>query len=146
MYLEDGGESHLYTPIYSIFDLLWKGIFSGPYLLLKPFFWEAQGVFQGIQSIENIGLTFFLVYMLCKCWLVDKIISLKWFIYLFGSLCLYGLVVANFGTAARFKFPIGTVFVVGLAYDLFKTHGHQMLIKIKFSFVPNAAKRTACSG
>ena len=146
MFVDDGGELHLYVPIYSISDVFWKGVSAGPYFLLKPFLWEVQGVFQGVQSIENMGLMLFLIYMLRKCWLVDKIICLKWFLFLFGSLCLYGLVVSNFGTAARYKFPIVTAFVVGLAYDLFKAHGHQMLIKIRFSFVTNAVKKTAYYG
>ena len=47
----------------------------------------------------------------------DKNLALKWSFLLIGSMSLYSIVIFNYGTAVRYKFPFIVVFVVGLSYE-----------------------------
>ena len=49
--------------------------------------------------------------------------------YLFAALSIYGLVVYNFGTAVRYKFPFIVIVIVGMAYELYLKHGNLILNK-----------------
>lgn len=118
MFFEDGGDSALYIPISSISDFIILSAKSAPYFLLKPLPWEVSGFFQLLQSIENILLLAFVYFMTVRAYKVDKLTSMKWLIILLIWSAVYGLVVSNFGTAARYKFPIVLTYVIGLSYDL----------------------------
>ena len=59
----------------------------------------------------------------------DRQITFKWLIYLFAALGIYGLVVYNFGTAVRYKFPFIVIVIVGMAYELYLKHGRFILSK-----------------
>lgn len=124
MFLEDGGDVYLYTPISTLGEFLVLGVQSAPYFLVKPLPWEASSVFQFIQSIENLVLFIFLIFIFYKAYAVDKLTAIKWIAVLFSALTIYGLVVFNFGTAARYKFPFILITVIGLAYDLYLRHGY----------------------
>jgi hypothetical protein len=60
---------------------------------------------------------------------VDKKIAIKWLVYIVAAFSIYGLVVFNFGTAVRYKFPFILILVVGMAYELYLKHGIFFLIK-----------------
>jgi len=95
--------------------------------MLKPFPWEASSFLQLIQSLENILIAIFLIFIYFKAYRIDHSIAMKWAIFLFFSFSIYGLVVYNFGTAARYKFPFYIIIVVGLAYELYLKHGRFIL-------------------
>tara|TARA_R110001592_G_scaffold103399_1_gene291389 strand:+ start:3597 stop:4694 length:1098 start_codon:yes stop_codon:yes gene_type:complete len=118
MFFEDGGDSALYIPISSVSDFIILSVNSAPYFLLKPLPWEASNILQILQSIENILVLAFVYYLTVRANKVDKLTSMKWLIILLIWSAVYGLVVSNFGTAVRYKFPLVLTYVIGLSYDL----------------------------
>ena len=79
--------------------------------------------------LENILILMFLGFMFIKTSRLDKQIAFKWLVYLFAALAIYGLVVYNFGTAVRYKFPFIVIVIVGMAYELYLKHGKLILNK-----------------
>jgi hypothetical protein len=67
--------------------------------------------------------------MFLKASRVDKNIAIKWLVYIVAAFSIYGLVVFNFGTAVRYKFPFIIIAVVGMAYELYLKHGVFISIK-----------------
>ncbi|MGS0467693.1 hypothetical protein ACU8V3_11535 [Cobetia marina] len=59
----------------------------------------------------------FLVWLTLQCWQVQREKTLFWLLYLIGAFTIYGLVVFNYGTAVRYRFPFLVIYVVCLAYD-----------------------------
>jgi len=102
---------------------------SAPYFLMKPLPWEANSFLTFLQSFENILILIFLSFMFIRTSKVDKQIAFKWLVYLFAALGIYGLVVYNFGTAVRYKFPFIVIVIVGMAYELYLKHGKLILNK-----------------
>ena len=129
LYLEDGGLSDSYVPVTTIQDFFVLSLQSGPYFLMRPFPWEASNFLQLIQSIENIFILMFLSFILIKCAKIDKNITFKWLVYLIVALSIYGLVVFNFGTGVRYKFPFILIVVIGMCYELYFRHGKLILNK-----------------
>jgi len=125
MFLEDGGNIEIFLPISHISDLIILGLSSVPYFLLKPFIWESTNLFQIIQSFENIILLIILYFFILQAYRKDSFITIKWLIFLVFSLSIYGLVVYNFGTAARYKFPFIIIFTIGLSYEIYKLNGYK---------------------
>jgi len=129
LFMEDGGFYKDYVHIETFRDFVVSALQSAPYFLMKPLPWEATNLFQFIQSIENIFIFIFLVFMFLKTSQVDKKIAIKWLVYIVAAFSIYGLVVFNFGTAVRYKFPFILILVVGMAYELYLKHGVFILIK-----------------
>ena len=129
LYLEDGGLSDSYVPVTTIQDFFVLSLQSGPYFLMRPFPWEASNFLQFIQSIENIFILMFLSFILIKCAKIDKDITFKWLVYLIVALSIYGLVVFNFGTGVRYKFPFILIVVIGMCYEVYFRHGKLILNK-----------------
>tara|TARA_Y100000768_G_scaffold63599_1_gene43708 strand:- start:9560 stop:10660 length:1101 start_codon:yes stop_codon:yes gene_type:complete len=125
MYRVDGGEMSNYVPLDSFLSLFYNSIAASPYFLIKPLPWQIDNFFQLAQSIENIFLVVFLFFFTKEAFEQSKIITFRWLIYIIFSMTLYGLVVFNFGTAVRFKFIIVATYVIGLAYDLYKTKNYK---------------------
>ena len=67
--------------------------------------------------------------MFLKTSRVDKKIAIKWLVYIVAAFSIYGLVVFNFGTAVRYKFPFILIVVIGIAYELYLRHGKFILNK-----------------
>jgi len=129
MFIEDGGYRDSYVHMRTFQDFAIIALQSAPYFLMKPLPWEADSFLQLLQSFENIFIFIFLGYMFLKTSRLDKQIALKWFVYLIAALSIYGLVVFNFGTAVRYKFPFIVIVVVGMAYELYLKHGKLILNK-----------------
>jgi hypothetical protein len=123
MYQEDGGVKGGYVGINGVTDFFILGLQSAPYFLMKPFPWEADSLLQLIQSLENFVLALALLFFFFKAGKIDCLLAIKWALYLFMALSVYGLVVFNYGTAVRYKFPFILIVVIGMAYDLYLTHG-----------------------
>lgn len=119
MYGEDGGDMDNFIPINDIYDFIILSLTAGPYFLMKPFIWEATSALQLIQAVENFFIIGILVLLTYRAFKYDKNITLKWLLYLFIASSIYGLVVFNFGTAVRYRFPFIVMYVVGLYYELF---------------------------
>ena len=113
----------------TIKDFIIIALQSAPYFLMKPLPWEADSLLQFVQSFENIFIFIFLGYMFFRTSRFDKQIAFKWFIYLIAALSIYGLVIFNFGTAVRYKFPFIVIVIVGMAYELYFKHGKLILNK-----------------
>lgn len=129
-FVDDGGYKGSYVHIRTVEDFIIIALQSAPYFLMKPLPWEADSFLQLVQSFENILILIFLCYMFLKSSSVDKNIAFKWFVYLIAAFSIYGLVVYNFGSAARYKFPFIALVVVGMAYELYLKHGKLILNKV----------------
>jgi len=129
MFIDDGGRPNAYVHMRTIEDFIIIAMQSAPYFLMKPLPWEADSFLTFIQSFENILILIFLSYMFIKTSKLDKQIAFKWLVYLFAALGIYGLVVYNFGTAVRYKFPFIVIVIVGMAYELYLKHGNLILNK-----------------
>ena len=127
--MEDGGLYKDYVHIKTFRDFAISALQSAPYFLMKPLPSEAINLFQFVQSIENIFIFIFLVFIFLKTSRVDKKIAIKWLVYTVAAFSIYGLVVFNFGTAVRYKFPFILIAVVGMAYELYLKHGVFISIK-----------------
>lgn len=129
LFVEDGGLLSSYIPVETFGDFIVLASRSVPYFLMKPLPWEASSFLQLIQSLENIAIATFLFFIFFKASQVDKSITIKWLVYTFISFSIYGLVVFNFGTAVRYKFPFILIVVIGIAYELYLRHGKFILNK-----------------
>lgn len=117
MYIEDGGKIEDVQIIQGFGDFVITGVQGALYFLIKPMPWEAANLLQLIQSGENILVVAFLVWLTVKCWQVQREKTLFWLLYLIGAFTIYGLVVFNYGTAVRYRFPFLVIYVVCMAYD-----------------------------
>ena len=122
-FIDDGGLRTDYVHIKSFKDFVIIALQSAPYFLMKPFPWEADSLLQLIQSLENIFIFSFLAFIFYKTSQIDKKIAFKWLVYLFAALSIYGLVVYNFGSAVRYKFPFILVTIIGMCYEIYFKHG-----------------------
>ncbi|WP_350636258.1 hypothetical protein, partial [Pseudoalteromonas sp. GW168-MNA-CIBAN-0100] len=97
-------------------DFIYMGLTSGLYFFAKPFPWEARSPLQLIQAFENVIIMFIVVRLTIQAWNknINKLIF--WLVLFIGSLSVYGLVVFNYGTAARYRFPFIALYVVYVAY------------------------------
>lgn len=129
LFVEDGGSYDEYIPIGSFSDFLLLSLQSAPYFIMKPWPWEASNLMQLIQSIENFLLLLFLIFIFLKVYKLDRRIPIKWFVYLIFASGIYGLVVYNFGTAVRYKFPFILIVIIGMTYELYLRHGKFILNK-----------------
>jgi hypothetical protein len=119
MFLENGNQLVNYIPIVTLGDAIKFGLNSSVNFFMMPLPWMAENLFQKIQSLENIFIMFVVSFFFLSAAKIDKKLALKWGLFLFFCMSVYSLVVFNYGTAARYKFPFVAVFTVGLAYDYF---------------------------
>ena len=73
--------------------------------LFKPFLYEVNNAFQLIQSLINICVVIFLFFFTKKCYKIKRVNTLFWLTFLIICFSIYGLVVVNFGTVSRYRFP-----------------------------------------
>jgi len=107
-----------YQQITSYGALFWEYFRAIFYFQIMPLPSEWSKTVHIFQFVENILLIIFMSYAFFRIWLVDKLVAYKWvFNYLF-ALGLYGLVVFNFGTAARYRFVIPVVVVLAAYIEL----------------------------
>jgi hypothetical protein len=109
------------TQIQGLGGLVAETLKSIPYFLLKPLPWQAENPFQLIQSAENLliaGLVVFLVWRAYRRRAHSPAMDFL-LLYFIVSLAVYGLVIWNFGTAVRYKFPYVALFLTFYArlYD-----------------------------
>lgn len=117
MYVEDGGESSEIPLISGISDFITEGISSGIYFLSKPFFWEARGLLPLVQSLENLFILIILFLLTRKAWKLKPDRLAFWLLFLAFSMSVYGLVVFNYGTAVRYRYPFLVIYVLFVCLD-----------------------------
>ncbi|MQY76139.1 MAG: hypothetical protein GH155_00740 [Spirochaeta sp.] len=102
------------TQIKNLGELVTETIKSTPYFLFKPFPWQAENLFQLVQSGENLLIGAIIFYLIWRAYHYKvRTPSMNFLLlYFIVSLAVYGLVIWNFGTAARYKFPFITLFMV----------------------------------
>lgn len=103
-----------YEPLGTGILLLFQVLKYFLYMLLKPLIWEVGNPFQLIQSLENIVIFVMILivnrYKVYNGKIREKILFLN--CLLFVSMTINGLVVFNFGSAVRYKFPFIVVYFV----------------------------------
>jgi hypothetical protein len=124
-FLDDGGDIRFYEPITGLQDFFMTSITSGPYFLVKPFLWEVSGFFQLIQALENLFILIFLIFFTKRAYKISSFITNKWLIFFLIAIFVYGIIIFNFGTAARYRYPLIVVYVLGLSYELYKVYGYR---------------------
>lgn len=117
MYVEDGGDAEDINLITGAGDFIFQGLTSGFYFLSKPLPWEAESALQLLQSFENLGVLFVLFLITRQAWRnrPDKLAF--WLLYLALAMSVYGLVVANYGTAVRYRYPFVVIYVLFVCID-----------------------------
>lgn len=138
MYIEDGGLGNV-SQLTGPFSLLTEGTLSSIYFLIKPLPWEASGPLQLIQSAENIAIIF-MIFMVLR----DKKISAEakiTMITFLGIFCfMYGLIVFNFGTSARYRFPSIALFFLFAGSTLFKSNSKHIIFGISRATNPQEVR------
>lgn len=117
MFAEDGGDRDQLKLIEGPGEFVTEGLTSGVYFLLKPFPWEASGFLQLIQAAENIVVLCMLVLIVRAAWSRVPKKLVFWLLFTAFALSVYGLVVFNFGTAARYRYPFVVLFVLFVCAD-----------------------------
>lgn len=119
MFAEDGGEMIDYIPLGGTNDFVYLSIRAAFDFLLKPFPFEASNFLQIVQSVVNILVFLFLFYFTLSKYRINKFKTLFWLSFMLISMAIYGVVVANYGTAARYRFPFIVLYVVMLELDIY---------------------------
>tara|TARA_Y100000294_G_scaffold172797_1_gene188025 strand:+ start:329 stop:1477 length:1149 start_codon:yes stop_codon:yes gene_type:complete len=109
-----------YEPLGTGIILLYQVFKYFIYMILKPLIWEADNPFQFIQSIENVVIFGMIIWVNHLKIFNEKIRQKILFLncLLFVSMTINGLVVFNFGSAARYKFPFIVIYFVYFFYLL----------------------------
>lgn len=117
MFVEDGGEASQVELISGPGEFVLEGLTSGLYFLLKPFPWEAANALQLVQSVENLLIGVVLVILIRAAWRRVPKQLIFWVLFIAFALSIYGLVVFNYGTAARYRYPFVILFVIFVCAD-----------------------------
>ncbi|WNK20146.1 hypothetical protein P1P91_00145 [Halomonas piscis] len=117
MFVEDGGHPDDIQLISSSLDFVVQGMTSSFYFLIKPLPWEITNALQLIQSIENIIVFGLLIIITRIAWKNAPKKLIFWLLLMLFSMSVYGLVVVNFGTAVRYRYPFVVIFVLFVCAD-----------------------------
>jgi hypothetical protein len=117
MFVEDGGEAAQVQLIGGPGEFVFEGLTSGLHFLLKPFPWEASNALQLVQSAENLVVGMILVILIRAAWRRVPRKLIFWLLFMTFALSIYGLVVFNYGTAARYRYPFVVLFVIFVCAD-----------------------------
>ena len=117
LFVEDGGEAEDIILITGAGDFVLQGLTSAIYFLVKPLPWEASSALQLIQSVENLAILIILFLVTRQAWrkFPDKLTF--WLLFMVFSMSVYGLVVANYGTAVRYRYPFVMIYVLFVCAD-----------------------------
>jgi hypothetical protein len=112
MYESDGNDIQNYIHLQNTVDLIITSLKGFFYFILKPLPWEVKSAIQLVQSFENIVI-FSIMYNIVKKQMIYKDKFIKFLIiYLFISMTIYGTIVFNFGTSARYRFTFELIFII----------------------------------
>lgn len=117
MFVEDGGKAGEISLISGVGEFVTEGLTSGFYFLSKPFIWEASGFLPLIQSFENLFVLAILFLITRKAWMKSPDKLAFWLLFMALSMSIYGLVVFNYGTAVRYRYPFVMIYVLFVCAD-----------------------------
>ena len=117
MFVEDGGDRDDISLITGAGDFVFQGLTSALYFLAKPLPWEAGGALQLVQSVENLAVLFVLFLITRQAWKLRPDKLAFWLLFLAFSMSIYGLVVFNYGTAVRYRYPFVIIYVIFVCAD-----------------------------
>jgi hypothetical protein len=117
MFVEDGGDPNNIKLISGAGDFVIQGLTSGFYFLSKPLPWEASSALQLIQSFENLAVLAILFLITRQAWRKSPDKLAFWLLFLALSMSVYGLVVANYGTAVRYRYAFVVMYVLFVCAD-----------------------------
>lgn len=117
MFVEDGGDKDNISLISGVGEFITEGLTSGIYFLFKPFIWEAANALQLIQSFENVIVLVILFLITRQAWKSRPDKLAFWLLFLAFSMSVYGLVVFNYGTAVRYRYPFVIIYVLFVCAD-----------------------------
>lgn len=117
MFVEDGGDPNNIKLISGAGDFVIQGLTSGFYFLSKPLPWEASSALQFIQSFENLAVLGILFLITRQAWRKSPDKLAFWLLFLALSMSVYGLVVANYGTAVRYRYAFVVMYVLFVCAD-----------------------------
>ena len=117
MYVENGGDPEDVQRIEGPVEFVGEGMTSGLYFLAKPFPWEASNALQLVQSAENVGILLILAALIRAAWRRNPRHLVFWLLFFIFALSVYGLVVFNYGTAVRYRYPFVVLFVIVVAAE-----------------------------
>ena len=117
MFVEDGGDPNNIKLISGAGDFVLQGLTSGFYFLSKPLPWEAASALQFIQSFENLAVLGILFLITRQAWKKSPDRLAFWLLFLALSMSVYGLVVANYGTAVRYRYAFVVMYVLFVCAD-----------------------------
>ena len=117
MFVEDGGDPEDINLITGTGDFVFQGLTSAFYFLSKPLPWEASGALQFVQSVENLTVLAILFLITMQAWKKFPEKLTFWLLFMVLAMSVYGLVVANYGTAVRYRYSFVVVFVLFVCAD-----------------------------
>ena len=117
MFVEDGGDINDIELISGASDFVFQGLTSGFYFLSKPLPWEAASALQFIQSFENLFVLGILFLITRQAWRKSPDRLAFWLLFMALAMSVYGLVVANYGTAVRYRYAFVVMYVLFVCAD-----------------------------
>lgn len=117
MFVEDGGDRDDIELISGVGDFVYQGLTSGFYFLSKPLPWEASSALQLIQSLENVFVLGVLFLITRQAWKKNLDRLAFWLLFMMLAMSVYGLVVANYGTAVRYRYTFVVIYVLFVCVD-----------------------------
>lgn len=129
MFFEDGGDANLYKPIQTLSNLLFLASVGSLYFLLKPSIFEITNTLQLLQSIVNIAVFGFLAWVTTMAYKKDGGKTLFYLLFFLLSMSIYSIVIANPGTAVRYKFPFVVLYVILLNIEIFGKNINARVLK-----------------
>ncbi len=117
MFVEDGGNKDEISLIAGAGDFVFQGLTSALYFLAKPLPWEASNALQLVQSVENLAILAVLLLITRQAWKLRPDKLAFWLLFLAFSMSIYGLVVFNYGTAVRYRYPFVIIYVIFVCAD-----------------------------
>jgi hypothetical protein len=117
MFVEDGGDPEDIELIAGAGDFVFQGLTSGFYFLSKPLPWEAASALQLIQSVENVFVLAILFLVTRQAWKKRPDKLAFWLLFMALGMSVYGLVVANYGTAVRYRYAFVVIYILFACAD-----------------------------
>lgn len=117
MFVEDGGDPEDITLIAGVGDFIMQGLTSGFYFLSKPLIWEATSFLQLVQSFENLFILAVLFIVTRQAWKARPDKLAFWLLFMALAMSVYGLVVANYGTAVRYRYAFVLIYILFVCAD-----------------------------
>ena len=117
MFVEDGGDPNDIELISGVGDFVFQGLTSGFYFLSKPLPWEAASALQFMQSFENLFILAILFLITRQAWRKSPDKLAFWLLFMVLAMSVYGLVVANYGTAVRYRYAFVVIYVLFVCAD-----------------------------